>query len=437
MSAGRIGPGGSGDGLRLLFFSGGSALRDFARALPDLTGESSHIITTFDSGGSAGILRQYFDIPALGDLRSRLSALAAAHLPGEAGQERQKTLALWEKRLSSTQSFVTLADDLAELAKGQASALKMVTPEFRRALPELLSAFRERMPEFFDLRGACLGNLALAGAYFKLGALQPAVDFCASMLGSRGAVCPVSEEQAHLAARLASGRIIAGQHNFTSKYFSSAGSRVFAEEGAIKDVWLVKTPDDAAEISISLSPAARSRILEAELICYPPGSFYSSLLANLLPVGVGRSVAANPCPKVFVPNPGVDPELLGSTLRDQVEALLRTLLKDAPLAAPADVLNCVLVDSQNGMYPGGLPVDWLAGLGVRLIDCRLVDSGFQAEAQARSAQGKKNAGKKQRSGKLAPGWNYDCPAAGRRPWLHIAPELVFAELAKMVESRKN
>jgi 2-phospho-L-lactate transferase/gluconeogenesis factor (CofD/UPF0052 family) len=43
-------------------------------------------------------------------------------------------------------------------------------------------------------------------------------------------------------------------------------------------------------------------IREAELICYPMGSFYSSLIANLLPKGVGKAVSRNPCPKVFIPN---------------------------------------------------------------------------------------------------------------------------------------
>jgi CofD-related protein of GAK system len=421
--------------LRLLFFSGGSALRDFARALPALTGKSVHIITTFDSGGSAGVLRQYFDIPALGDLRSRLGALAEA-----AGPERQKTLGLWEKRLSSTQSFAALADALRELAQGRAAVYKTVTPEFRQALPELLGAFCERMPAYFDLRGACLGNLALAGAYFQCGGLQKAVDFCAAMLGSRGAVCPVSEGGAHLAASLASGRVIAGQHNFSAKVFSSQSSRLFAEEGSIRDIWLVKSPADTTEISIALAPAAKSLILAAELICYPPGSFYSSLLANLLPAGVGRSVAANPAPKVFVPNPGVDPELLGCTLRDQVEALLRVMLRDAPLAAPDDVLDYVLVDAQNGMYPGGLPADWLAGQGIRLVDCRLVDAGFQAKARAISVQSGNlpGAAEKQRTGTPAPIRDYDCPVSGpRRPWLHIAPELVFEQLAALAREHKK
>ena len=49
------------------------------------------------------------------------------------------------------------------------------------------------------------------------------------------------------------------------------------------------------------------------MICYPIGSFYSSVIANLLPDGVARAVAENDCPKIFIPNTGVDKEMLGRT----------------------------------------------------------------------------------------------------------------------------
>src|SRR6056297_3502215 len=63
-------------GPRLLFFSGGSALRTFSRRLVDYTHNSFHLITPFDSGGSSAALRKAFRMPAVGDLRNRLMALA-------------------------------------------------------------------------------------------------------------------------------------------------------------------------------------------------------------------------------------------------------------------------------------------------------------------------------------------------------------------------
>ena len=63
-------------GPKILFFSGGSALRSTARELKRLTHNSVHLMTPFDSGGSSARLREAFDMLAVGDVRNRLMALA-------------------------------------------------------------------------------------------------------------------------------------------------------------------------------------------------------------------------------------------------------------------------------------------------------------------------------------------------------------------------
>ena len=63
-------------GPRPLFFSGGTALRRLSQELVHYTHNSVHIITPFDSGGSSAKLRRAFHMPAVGDLRNRLLALA-------------------------------------------------------------------------------------------------------------------------------------------------------------------------------------------------------------------------------------------------------------------------------------------------------------------------------------------------------------------------
>jgi hypothetical protein len=125
------------------------------------------------------------------------------------------------------------------------------------------------------------------------------------------------------------------------------------------------------------------RIRSAELICYPVGSFYSSLIANLLPAGVGRAVAASPGCKVYVPNLGQDPELFGHDIRRQVEQLLRPLLADAPDAEPRHMLHAVLVDDAHTGYAGGIPEAWLAGQGIRVIRMPLVTAKEPPLADAR------------------------------------------------------
>ena len=69
-----------------------------------------------------------------------------------------------------------------------------------------------------------------------------------------------------------------------------------------------------------LAPAAAAYLRSAGAICYPMGSFYTSVLANLLPQNVGRAVAAVQCPKIFIPNTGTDAELHGLTVAAQPSA---------------------------------------------------------------------------------------------------------------------
>ncbi len=58
-------------GPRILFFSGGSALNGLCKALKHYTHNSTHLVTPFDSGGSSAELRNAFNMPSIGDLRSR------------------------------------------------------------------------------------------------------------------------------------------------------------------------------------------------------------------------------------------------------------------------------------------------------------------------------------------------------------------------------
>ena len=63
-------------GPHIVFFTGGTALRHISQHLAELTHNSVHLVTPFDSGGSSATLRQAFGMPAVGDIRNRLLDLA-------------------------------------------------------------------------------------------------------------------------------------------------------------------------------------------------------------------------------------------------------------------------------------------------------------------------------------------------------------------------
>ena len=120
---------------------------------------------------------------------------------------------------------------------------------------------------------------------------------------------------------------------------------------------------------------SRKLITSAELICYPPGSFYTSLIANLLPDGVGKAIASNNCPKVYIPNLGHDPEQIGMTMDSSIQTLLRYLRANAgPEYKAARLLNFVLFDSRHENHLGPVSAELLCELGVQLIDTELVST---------------------------------------------------------------
>ncbi|MDN3525145.1 GAK system CofD-like protein [Halomonas sabkhae] len=349
-------------GPPLLFFSGGSALNGLSRRLQHYTHNSIHLVTPFDSGGSSAKLREAFAMPAIGDLRSRLMALADDSILGHPEVYR-----LFTHRLSAEASQATLLATLDELIAGRHSLAADIPNPMRRLICNQLGFFREAMPEDFDLRGASIGNLILAGGYLNNHQQLDQIIFLFSKLVHvRGTVRAVVNKDYHLAVTLADGRQVVGQHRITGKEVAPLNS-------PIAHLALSASRDEFVPVSAGLRKKNRRLIASAELICYPPGSFYSSLLANLMPEGVGRAVHANPCPKVFIPNSSPDPELTGIDLAQQITILLDTLRRDVGADCPAhELLDFVLLDSRHGDYTGSLSTDFVESLGITLIDTRLV-----------------------------------------------------------------
>jgi len=347
------------DGPRILFFSGGTALRATSRELSRYTYNSVHVITPFDSGGSSAVLRRAFGMPAVGDIRNRLMALA--DLSEKGGRE---IFALFTYRLSKKELNSDLVDELNRMVEGKHVLVNLLPESKREVIREHLAVFLNEMPPDFDLRGASIGNLVLTAGYLAHDRqLAPVIDDFSELARVRGVVRPVVDEDLHLAAELGDGSVVVGQHRLTGKEVDPLTSRV-------KRVWMTDSLDSELPVICEVASDVRDNIMKADLICYPVGSFYSSVVANLLPRGVGTAIAANSCPKVFVPNPGHDPELLGHSVVEQVE-----LLRDYVVASGApdkkDVLHTVLVDSR-AEYSGGLDIAALEALGVDVVDAQLV-----------------------------------------------------------------
>ncbi len=349
-------------GPRILFFSGGTALNETSRVLKNFTHNSIHLITPFDSGGSSAILRNTFDMPAIGDLRSRLMSLADETVSGH-----PEVFQLFASRLSKTAKRKELLSELKNIADGKDPRIATIKNPMRKLIRNHLNIFLNAMPDKFDLRGASIGNLIFAAGYLDNDhQLDPVIFLFSKLVNVLGQVAPIVNDKLQLAVKLKNGKTIIGQHLITGKEVTPISS-------PIEDFYLVKDFKNRKATNAVLSRKKSRLIRQADLICYPPGSFYSSIAASLIPKGVGRAIASNPCPKVYTPNLGRDPESLGMEMDESVFKLLQILKRDAGNKCPADkLLNFVFIDSQKG---GGLKTSSSNALrkeGIDIIDTRLV-----------------------------------------------------------------
>ncbi len=349
-------------GPKILFFSGGTALKGLCRELITYTHNSIHIITPFDSGGSSAILRSSFDMPAIGDLRNRLMALADRTVRGNPAIR-----SLFSYRLPANRSPGALERELQEMILGDHPLVQAILRPMRTIIRRYIRRFYENMDHFFDLRGASIGNLVLTGGFLANDRDLEAILFIVSQLIKvRGHVTTVVTDNLHLGATLEDGSTLVGQHTLTGKETPPLAS-------SIKELFLCHSLNTAQKAHCTVSETITNLIQTADLICFPMGSFYTSLIANLLPSGVGKAVQAASCPKIYIPSTGHDPESLGRTLTDQTRTLIHYLQKDDPASiAQKDVLHFILLDNDATSYPGGVDTKGLEKLGVKIVRADLL-----------------------------------------------------------------
>ncbi|WP_031385545.1 GAK system CofD-like protein [Desulfonatronum thiodismutans] len=359
-------------GPRVLFFSGGTALNPLSRELVRYTHNSIHLVTPLDSGGSSAKLREAFRMPAVGDLRSRLMALADQSVRGN-----PEVRELFAHRLAKSAAPEELRHSLERLVAGRDALVRRIPDPMRKIVRNYLRIFQEKMPKDFDLRGASIGNLILTAGYLTNQRRIDSVVFLFSKLAEvRGVVRPTMNRYLHLAAELENGETIVGQHLLTGKETPPITARV-------KRVYIRSGETEGELVRVAIREKVRNLIRQADLICFPMGSFYSSLIANLLPDGVGQAIAENDCPKVYVPNTGTDPEQFGMTLADNTDILLRYLRQSCMEAQPVErLLNLVLLDSRDECYAQSVDVSAVQAHGVEVLRIPLVGNNSDASSAA-------------------------------------------------------
>ena len=154
------------------------------------------------------------------------------------------------------------------------------------------------------LKGHSLGNLLLAGLTDTFGDFQKGIEQVSKVFAIRGKVFPSTLEQIVLIADLEDGTRVEGE------------TAVRVTEGKIDRVYL--EPSDCHPL-----PEALQAIEEADLIVLGPGSLYTSVLPNLLVVGLREKIREVKAPCVYVCNVMTEKgETDGYRVSDHLKAVL-------------------------------------------------------------------------------------------------------------------
>ncbi|HCS77250.1 MAG TPA: GAK system CofD-like protein [Syntrophaceae bacterium] len=348
-------------GPKLLFFSGGTALKRTCKSLIQYTHHSCHIITAFDSGGSSAQIRKAFSMLSIGDLRNRLMALADQTVKGN-----PSIYELFSYRLSADQPSGMLLKKLESIARGHDSLVDGIPTPMRDIICNHLQHFLTIMPDDFDLRGANIGNLILTAGYLMNHRQIDTVLYLFSrLIEARGQVRPVITENLHIGCELKNGAVAIGQHIIT-------GGFPREQKSPVRKLFLSASGDSRQPVDAEINTATVACIRQAEVICYPMGSFFTSVAANLLPRGVASAVTANLCPKIYIPNTLADDEQFGMNLGDAVEMLADCLNQNSRPADPREYINLILIDSAQAKYPYDLELDRIRLMGIDVLDTQLV-----------------------------------------------------------------
>jgi uncharacterized cofD-like protein len=283
-------------GPRVVAVGGGTGLSTLLRGLKEHTSNLTAVVTVADDGGSSGVLSTELGIPAVGDIRNCIVALADAE---------PLMAALLQYRFPGTEP------------EGPAEP----------GLPPLRDADRLSV----GLGGHAVGNLLLAALVeLEDGDFEEAVREMNRVLAVRGRVVPASATVLTLCAQLRDGTEVEGQ------------SRI-ARSDDIDRVWI--RPD-----SVKPTGDALAAIREADIVVIGPGSLYTSILPALLVPGIAEAIAASGALVVFACNVATQPgETRGLDLAGHVEALGRHGFGHLP--------DIVLA---NNRFDAAAPHGWLA-----------------------------------------------------------------------------
>ena len=161
---------------KVVVLGGGTGMSNLLRGLKQYPLDITAIVTVCDDGKSTGILREEFNIPAVGDIRRVLVSLSETE-------------------------------------------------------PLVMDLFNYRFNTSSDLDGHTVGNLLLTAASEITGNLSDGIEALSKVMNLKGKVVPLTEDNVVLMAEMQDETIVEGEHHITEK--KSKIKKLYYKEEAV------------------------------------------------------------------------------------------------------------------------------------------------------------------------------------------------------------
>jgi uncharacterized cofD-like protein len=231
-------------GPRIVTIGGGTGMPQLLRGLRKYTDNITAIVTVADDGGSSGRLRRTMGILPPGDFRNNIAALSEV----EGLMTR-----LFQYRFADRE----LGD------------------------PDALN----------ELAGHSFGNLFITTMAAITGSFEAGIAESSKVLRVRGRVLPGTLEDITLCAEVRRLR----PDGEVETLMVEGESMLPKAKGQVDRVFLKQE-------QIRPYPEAIRAILQADLIVAGPGSFYTSVIPNLLVPGIVDAICASSAPRIYICN---------------------------------------------------------------------------------------------------------------------------------------
>lgn len=261
------------NGPKVVAIGGGTGMPQLLRGLRAYTDNITAIVTVADDGGSSGMLRQQMGMLPPGDFRNNIAALSEAE---------DLMRRLFQYRFAER----VLPADTNEAGESSVAS---------------------------GLGGHSFGNLFITTMAAVTGSFEAGISESSRVLAVRGRILPSTLENVTLLAEVQR----TGESGEPEWQIVEGESNIPEARGVIQRLFLRPEAPRAY-------PEAVRALLQADLIVASPGSFYTSLLPNLLVPHIRDAIAASRAQRIYICNVATQRgETDGFGVSEHVEALQR------------------------------------------------------------------------------------------------------------------